>query len=299
MIFYIFVNIINICKSYLLMKNIKYFVFFVIITGCLQSGVERVRIVDRNGNPARINKIVPKFNEEQLLKQREAFNSNQETNFEINKFRQDYNTTTAQPINRNLPPAAATSDQNIIVPINNRYPNDIFADRITNYNYIQDNITTVQGTRKADDPKTVTRQEIIEDTNNKIIEGDIVDTRTGEKIKQKITSTSRTVKQQPSTKVQPKTANNKSTAKATAAKNASSQRQYYIQIGVYSKKKNADIAYNKYSKISSGSIEEYNVKNKKKYKVLLGPYNNKKVAEQNLEKVIKTGHYDVYITEKK
>lgn len=281
------------------MKDIKYFVFFIIITGCLQSGVEQVRIVDSNGNPAKINKIVPKFNEEQLSKQREAFNSNQDTNLEVNKFRKDYNTTTAQPINKGLPPPSAISDQNIIVPVNNKYPNDIFADRITNYNYIQDNKTATHTIKKTDEPKTINRQDLINETNNKIVEGDIIETNTGKKLNQEMTSEKMSTKQKLSTNVQGKISNNKPTTKTPAPTNASSQKQYFIQIGVYSEKKNADIAYNKYSKISNGSIEEHNVKNKKKYKVLLGPYNSKKIAEQNLEKVINTGHYDVYITEKK
>ena len=46
-------------------------------------------------------------------------------------------------------------------------------------------------------------------------------------------------------------------------------------------------------------IENYLHNGKNRFKVLLGPYTDKKLAEIDMEKVIKTGHYDVYITEKK
>ncbi len=261
-----------------------------------------------------------KFNEEQLRKQKEAFNNNQEGSIEANRFRQNYNTSKAQPINKNFSSNAFTSDQNIIVPMNGRYPNDIFADRITNYNYIQDdktvvqnNKSTIQNNNKINN-RVVNEQKVLENTNNKIIEGDIISTKIDENIGRQKTYKLKAEKQEKTVKTQPKFSNNSTSANtvktASAAntktvvnksttKNSKNEKQYYIQIGVYSEKKNADVAYSKYSKISSGSIEEYSVKNQKKYKVLLGPYNDKKVAEQNLEKVIKTGHYDVYITEKK
>ena len=74
---------------------------------------------------------------------------------------------------------------------------------------------------------------------------------------------------------------------------------YYIQIGIYGQKKNADAACAKYGKIGNCIMDTYNAKQRINHKVLLGPYKDRKAAEKVLEKVIKTGHYDVYITDKK
>ena len=76
-------------------------------------------------------------------------------------------------------------------------------------------------------------------------------------------------------------------------------KKYYIQLGIFGEKSNAETTYSKYSKISNGMIENYLHKGKNKFKVLLGPYTDRQLAETDMEKVIKTGHYDVYITEKK
>ena len=85
--------------------------------------------------------------------------------------------------------------------------------------------------------------------------------------------------------------NNKPSKKISA----NSSDGYYIQLGIYSDKKNADNVCEQYSKIGTCSMELYN----KNYKVVLGPYTDKSIAERDLEKVIKTGHFDVYITNKK
>ena len=81
--------------------------------------------------------------------------------------------------------------------------------------------------------------------------------------------------------------------------NNKKSKKYYIQLGIFGEKSNAETIYSKYSKISNGMIENYLHKGKNRFKVLLGPYTDKKLAEIDIEKVIKTGHYDVYITEKK
>ena len=72
-----------------------------------------------------------------------------------------------------------------------------------------------------------------------------------------------------------------------------------IQIGIYSTKDNANSVYNKFKSINTGYIDDYFYKNNKKYKVVLGPYLSRIKAEKDLEKIIKTGHYDTYITQKK
>lgn len=254
------------------MKVLKYLLFLVILASCVNENSKAVKIVDMKGNPARINKIVPKFNQEQLEKQRAAFNNAETQN--INKFRQDYNDSqNFQPINQ----TTTFDDENIIAPSNKQYPNDIFADRITNYNYIQEN-QQISENKQREIPK------------NQVVEGDIV---SNDAIAQEIKPNIE-VKKEPVAVVEKKPAAPKK-PKSNAKVNG---KHFYIQIGIYSEKKNANVAYNKYSKINPGSIEEYN-KNGKKYKVLLGPYLDRKNAEKDLEKVIKTGHYDVYITTKK
>lgn len=239
------------------MKKFLSFILLFFSTACIKNNVERVRIVDAQGRPAKINKIIPQFNEEQMVKQREAMNNPSNRNIEVNRFRQD----AMQPVNGDI--SMDTQPSSI------KYSSDVFADRITNYNYIQDEIPEQTKTQKAT-------------KNNDIIEGDIIEN--------KVTPT--TTKPKNTTVVAPVVTN-------TSVQNRANQKGYYIQIGVYKEKINADSAYNKYSKINKGVVEEYGVKNKKQYKVLLGPYPNRNSAEKDLEKVIKTGHYDVYVTEKK
>lgn len=283
------------------MKSIRYFVFFIVMAGCLQSGVEQVRIVDENGKPVKINKTVPKFNEEQMIKQREAF-KNKDNATQINKFRQDYNDT-SDTFSRSL----VANDSNIIVPIRN-YPDDIFADRITNYNYIEDtNKTIMQAAPKKADNRNVkapVKKNMISVKDTEVIGGDILDSSTTVKAKKRVAYALKTMEEKPLTvESQKKSIESKSAAtlvvKSTAPRTNVNQKGYYIQVGVYREKKNADSAYEKYSKISSGNVEEYDFHGSKKYKVLLGPFSDKKTAEQSLEKIIKMGHYDVYITEKK
>ena len=67
------------------MKNLKYLFIFVFLFGCVQPKFESVKIVDEYGKTAKINKIIPAFNEEQMLKQKEAFNNNNTTT-KVNKF---------------------------------------------------------------------------------------------------------------------------------------------------------------------------------------------------------------------
>ncbi|MDR2527159.1 MAG: SPOR domain-containing protein [Rickettsiales bacterium] len=205
----------------------------------------RVRIVDEKGKPAKINKMTIKFNEEQMARQREAVDrtqNSQNRKIPVNKFKQQ-------------------DDESFIFPTTQQddYPDELFADRITNYNYQHDS----QQIEVVAAPKRQT--ENIKPNDKQVI---IVDNKEQKK--------------------SPSTKNEKSY----------SQKGYYIQVGIYSEKKNAENIYKKYSDINSGKIEEYNNKGKK-YKVVLGPYKDRNSAENDMNKVIKLGHYDVYITEQK
>lgn len=310
------------------MKKLICLIFFIFLVACLKNGTEQVRIVDNDGNPVKLNKMVPDFNREQLIKQKEAFNKNQKDIIEVNKFRQDYNETNTQQLNNKN--SLDISDKNIIIPINNRYPDDIFADRITNYNYIKEDKNIIQRIKTNDIPKVSNKEKIINNKKNKIIEEDVKKTKTTKQDINNVNKTKNTINDSNIINLDNNIKNtknkiyvfgnteksNKNTLKnnqkskmvkdksiektiPTIKKENSKTKGYYIQIGIYNKKNNADISYKKYSKINPAIIEEYSIKNKKMYKVLLGPIDNKEKAEEVLEKIIKTGHYDVYIIEKK
>ena len=295
------------------MKNFKYFIFTLFVCGCIQQGTERIRLVDANGEPVRINKVVPKFNEEQLKKQKEALNKSQRESG--GRF------TRNNPQNANRFQVNYVNDQNIIMPAD-QYPKDIFDDRITNYKYIDERKS--QTTKNNSSSNNLRSNNTIRQNNNeKQIEiNDLSKNNTGEPKMVNNTNKPKSLgtiqKNQKSTNLQNKNAINTAsttvasstviksnttvTKKAitTTQKTKTQSGKYFLQIGIYAKKENADKAYNKYTKIDKGVIREYKSKDQTtKYRVLIGPYTNKADAEKNLEKVIKTGHYDVYITEEK
>lgn len=261
------------------MEKLKYLFLLFLLTACIQPDFNQVRIVDEYGKPAKINKIIPAFNEQQMLKQKKAFN---DSITEVNKFRQDFNDienndiTNLQNIN---------NDSNIIEVSNNKqYPDDIFADRITNYKYLSDN-KNIQVIDKNDKKEYIS---VKEENLNKVIQTQVVENN-----KTKIKENNSDIK---STTNKNKPINKQNNSLQF---NNINSKGFYIQIGIFNEKINAENSYKKYSKIHKGGIDEYISKSKVKYKVLLGPYSNRNTAEKDLEKVIKTGHYDVYITEKK
>jgi cell division protein FtsN len=242
------------------MKKLKYFILLLIIlSSCQQTeNKERFRIVDANGNPAKINKIVPKFNEEQIMKQKSAFFSRDVNNNDTNMFKNDYTNIQQSLVNKNIN-AINSSDEYEKIKFNtNKYPDNVFADRITNYNYEEEDNSVEESQNKSENfNKIITEEKKIKQDNRKI------ETKK-EKIQDKTT-----------------------------------EKNFYIQIGIFSEEKNAKSSYNKYKNINNGEIITYKLNNKPKYKVVLGPYSQKNLAEKDLNKIIKTGHYDVYITEKK
>ncbi|MDR3290483.1 MAG: SPOR domain-containing protein [Rickettsiales bacterium] len=233
---------------------------FLISCASQDMGQPRVKLVDSQGNPVKLNKIVPKFNAEQLEKQRETVDRTQNSEnrkVEITKFKQ---------INTNFD---IESDDNIINNeanegngIGNAYPDELFADRITNYNYNYTQQMQNESPKKESKVVVVNTEEI---------------------------------KATPPPSSQPKT-----TPIPAPSPTIKNKKGYYIQIGIYSEKKNAQNMYNKFKKINMGEISEYVDKNGKvKYKVALGPYNERKYAGIDMNKIINTGHYDVYIAEQK
>lgn len=241
------------------MRKLLYLFLICLLSSCIQSNVKKVRIVDAQGNPVKINKIIPKFNEEQMEKQKQAFDSSKKNNYNVS-------TNNVKFVNKNSGIMQQINDPNFI-SVNSTPDNDVFADRITNFNYVEN---VQQNTNEKDDnisknKSSVKRVLVQNDIKNNVVE---------------------------------EVANDKQTTKSNNNKN-SSAKGYFIQLGVFNEKSNAEAAYSKYSKIYNGIIDNYLSKGKIKYKVSLGPYIDKKLAEKDLEKVIKMGHYDVYITQKK
>lgn len=269
------------------MSKLKYIILLILLPSCIQPGIDKVRIVDKNGRPANINKIVPAFNEQQMIKQKQAF---KDSFTEVNKFRQDFNeinSSQQEDLGSNI--IEANNNSTSLNSAQN-YPDDIFADRITNYKYLNSdkNVQIIDKSDKKDSNKTIL---------NKVVETTIPANNLKASVNNnKSTKTENTTNKQNST-IKKNTANKKTTTKSTT--NNINKKGFYIQIGIFNEKSNAENSYKKYSSIHKGGIDEYISKSKVKYKVLLGPYTNRNTAEKDLEKVIKTGHYDVYITEKK
>lgn len=270
------------------MKKLKYLLLLILLPSCIQPGVDRVRIVDKDGKPANINKIVPAFNEQQIIKQKQAF---KDSFTQVNKFRQDFNDINSVQ--------QEDLGSNIIETNNNfasfesiqNYPDDIFADRITNYKYLNSD-KNVQVIDKSDK----------KENNNKTILNKVVETTIPDNNLKASVSNNKLAKKENTTNKQNSTTKKNTTNKQNITKSTTNninKKGFYIQIGIFNEKSNAENSYKKYSTIHKGGIDEYISKSKVKYKVLLGPYTNRNTAERDLEKVIKTGHYDVYITEKK
>jgi len=78
----------------------------------------------------------------------------------------------------------------------------------------------------------------------------------------------------------------------------SSAKQYYIQLGSYSVKTNADNIVKKYQKLADGDVEKLLVKNRDIYRSVLGPFATKNDAEKILARVLDSGHFDVFIIKK-
>ena len=86
---------------------------------------DKIKIVDANGSPVKLNRIVPEFNEQQMQKQKEALSSNNQNGSNIKFVNGNYNIM--QQVN----------DPNFITTKNTFPDENIFADRITNFNYIE------------------------------------------------------------------------------------------------------------------------------------------------------------------
>ena len=257
---------------------------------CSMNTSDKIKIVDANGSPVKLNRIVPEFNEQQMQKQKEALSSNNQNGSNIKFINGNYNII--QQVN----------DPNFITTKNTFPDENIFADRITNFNYIEKDKKQNLSKPSSDNEKNSNiidvknqKNSIIEVDSNNLVKSDKPDNKNNKITKNNVLE--KVVEIDDNSSKNKKNLSIQNKLKTDIANKKS--KKYYIQLGIFGEKSNAETIYSKYSKISNGMIENYLHKGKNRFKVLLGPYTNKKLAEIDMEKVIKTGHYDVYITEKK
>lgn len=251
---------------------------------------DKIKIVDANGSPVKLNRIVPEFNEQQMQKQKEALSSNNQNGSNIKFVNGNYNIM--QQVN----------DPNFITTKNTFPDENIFADRITNFNYIEKDKKQNLSKPSLDNEKNSNiidvknqKNSIIEVDSNNLVKSDKPDNKNNKITKNNVSE--KVVEIDDNSSKNKKNLSIQNKLKTDIANKKS--KKYYIQLGIFGEKSNAETIYSKYSKISNGMIENYLHNGKNRFKVLLGPYTDKKLAEIDMEKVIKTGHYDVYITEKK
>ena len=251
---------------------------------------DKIKIVDANGSPVKLNRIVPEFNEQQMQKQKEALSSNNQNGSNIKFVNGNYNIM--QQVN----------DPNFITTKNTFPDENIFADRITNFNYIEKDKKQNLSKPSLDNEKNSNiidvknqKNSIIEVDSNNLVKSDKPDNKNNKITKNNVSE--KVVEIDDNSSKNKKNLSIQNKLKTNIANKKS--KKYYIQLGIFGEKSNAETIYSKYSKISNGMIENYLHKGKNRFKVLLGPYTDKKLAEIDMKKVIKTGHYDVYITEKK
>lgn len=257
---------------------------------CSMNTSDKIKIVDANGNPVKLNRIVPEFNEQQMQKQKEALSSNSQNGSNIKFVNGNYNIM--QQVN----------DPNFITTKNTFPDENIFADRITNFNYIEKDKKQNLSKPSIDNEKNSNiidvknqKNSIIEVDSNNLVKSDKPDNKNNKITKNNVSEKVVEIDDNSSKNNKNLSIQNKLKTDIANKKN----KKYYIQLGIFDEKSNAETTYSKYSKISNGMIKNYLHKGKNRFKVLLGPYTDKKLAEIDMEKVIKTGHYDVYITEKK
>lgn len=88
---------------------------------------------------------------------------------------------------------------------------------------------------------------------------------------------------------------------ASSSYKISTQSQYYVQVGSFGKKKNADKVFNGIEKtLGDGKvkIKDVKVSNRQYYRVYVGGYETKNDASDALSKIVKSGYYDAYVVQK-
>jgi cell division protein FtsN len=256
--------------------------FLLLLSSCQskpkQAKRKSFQVVNKEGDVVSLNRQVPKYNQEQIAKQKMS-----NPNIMIMNGNIDYNQSMQK---------------------------DIFADKAPTKTFVDikpDNeVKNDKEIFKVTDQEKKLKKEIIQKKEN----GQISNRATQINKKEKTPIKEVNINNEKSLRNSNGATNNKikKTVIATTPKKQTAKKKtkktskngkFYIQIGAYSLKSNAEKSLNKYSNINKGMVKNYtNSKGVVIYRTVLGPYNSRAQAENDLEKVIQRGHYDVYITRK-
>ena len=105
----------------------------------------------------------------------------------------------------------------------------------------------------------------------------------------------------PSTTTQSKSNKTSTTSTKTYVKSSQSNKQttsgkYYIQLGSFKNKENADKLIKKFDNVGDEQkLIPINTKSGIMYKAVIGNFNTKEEAEKEMEKVLNKGHFDCYV----
>ncbi|MFC1659091.1 SPOR domain-containing protein [Pseudomonadota bacterium] len=255
-----------------LLPSIISIVTIVILTSC-QPKAENLRVVNSRGQPVNLEKKVPVFNSQQLEKQK-AFKQNNGGITLIDESGPKY-------FNSRGNNYAYAEKQDSL-------PESIFADQIKN-----DKRKII---KKNPDKATIKEVETPITENEVNIQSGNIDSKNRVEYLFPEDKTSPTRKK--SQKNNNVVALNQKSKTTTQSSSPYKNDFYYLQLGAFKSKKGAETMLNDYKRISSGEIKEVTINKQKIYRVVLGPYTTKNRAETNKEKVIKTGHYDVFVTKR-
>jgi cell division protein FtsN len=266
------------------------------LTSCYPGRTDTIRIVDSEGQPANLKRRVPVFNAQELEKQK-AF---KEQNGGITLIDESGPKTFNSRGNN----YAYADEQEAL-------PDRIFADKLTESDRkivnkdegkanIKESGAVAGVASKADD--TVKSKDINAVGADGMVKKDdttylFPDDQTNKSVKSKSQKSSSTVNLNEYKESTAGKSTNKKSA-ALVSSQSSGNDSYYLQLGAFKSKTGAETMLNSYKKISVGEIKTVTINNQKIYRVVLGPYNTRGTAEVNKEKVIKTGHYDVFITKR-
>jgi len=242
------------------------------VCACQSKSVDTIRIVNSEGDPIKIKKNTPAFNIEQLKKQKKFKDRNGGISLIDESGRRSFESK-----GNNYAYADKESDDTLFEDKQKAVGKKIVK--------IKDKATIIN--------KDGEKDKIDSRDMNGIVEKDGVQYLFSEE------KTSKNAKNRKASNASAVNLNKYSKSKSQSAKSTvSTGGRYYLQLGAFKSKSNANNMLRDYSDISKGEIKTVNVNNKKIYRVVLGPYSSKSIAETNKKKVIQAGHYDVFITKR-
>ena len=230
-----------------------------LLTSCISKPNNQpteIRIVDLNGNPKPIRRIVPEGNAQMLANQREEANKNDTS--VINEANAQGNN--AEPTNNNVfqnyqkPTSEQTGD---LATLSNGKVADNKLEATVSYD-----MSDIKTSEKKAEPTPANNQPQTATNSNKKFKLAITKVKTGS---------------------------------VKSVKTSSNKSNILIQIGSFSSQENANKALTQSQKIAAGSIEEVDLGGKKSYRVFLGPASNLKKANAILKNAKNSGYKDAFI----